>query len=97
MTYSSVFINTLVSDPKSITTKRMSKKKARKNPKNQPVEPFKAVEIPKSTVLGMMQHISPMTQTQEQVFAAYDKEFNLALSGSPGSFTMSNSDTLPVS
>lgn len=63
----------------------MSKKKARKNPKNQPVEPFKIAENPiQSTVLGTMQQVVPQTRTQEQVFAAYEKDFNLALSGSPG-------------
>ena len=84
MTYSDVFINTLVRGLKLTSTKCMSKKKARKNPKNKPVEPFEMAEIPKSTILGTMQNVIPMTQTQEQVFAAYDKEFNLALSGSPG-------------
>ena len=68
-----------------IITKSMSKKKARKNPKNQPVEPFKIAEIPvQSTTLGTMQQVVPQTRTQEQVFAAYEKDFNLALSGSPG-------------
>lgn len=82
--YSRELINTLERDRRLIITKRMSKKKARKNPKNQPVESFKHVDAPKAIALGSMQQVAPITRTQEQVFAAYDKEFNLALSGSPG-------------
>ena len=62
----------------------MSKKKARKNAKNQSAESFKVAETPKPTVLGTMINVNPMTRTQEQVFSAYEKELNLALSGSPG-------------
>ena len=82
--YSRELINTLERSRKSTTTKRMSKKKARKNPKNHPVEAFKSVDAPKAVALGSMQQVAPITRTQEQVFAAYEKEFNLALSGSPG-------------
>ena len=43
--YSRELINTLERDRRLIITKRMSKKKARKNPKNQPVESFKHIEF----------------------------------------------------
>ena len=72
--------------PQSNTIKTiMSKKKAKKNPKNHFVPEAKVVEMPKSLVLGPLMNISPMTKSQEKVFQAYDKDYNLVLSGAAGS------------
>jgi predicted ribonuclease YlaK len=83
------FLRKLLPPGESIAQSNIIKPKStnmakRKTKGSQEGESFKLVDIPKSIGIGPLSDISPMTKTQELVFNAYQKDYNVVMSGAAG-------------